>query len=430
MQVNLAGKSVLLGVTGSISAYKACDLARLFIKAGATVHVVMSGSAERFVSALTFEALTRNPVLTESSESWSSELNHIDIGKKCDVFIIAPATANTLNKLSKGIADNILTQTALAFKGEMLVAPAANTQMLANHYTTGSLKMLGVNDYIIINPQEKLLACGDIGNGALAEPSEIFFEVAKALLREDFWADRRIVITGGGTREKIDEVRYISNFSSGKMAKALCLSLYLKGADVCYITTMGNEGLPSGIYTIDAEDAQEIFDYTKDAIRVSKKGKMSKPSMNSSDRHLIQKEPYLFMVAAIADFTPKYPQEGKLKKTMLGDSWTIELKQTTDILSNLDKTDIITVAFKAEMDSQEGLNNAIALLSKKYVDAVCYNLLQDATSFGGDENEITFITKDRQLSLGRHDKLTLSSKILDEAKKLSNNENLINKDTI
>jgi len=430
MQVDLTGKSILLGVTGSISAYKACDLTRLFIKAGATVHVVMSGSAKRFVSALTFEALTRNAVLTENSESWSSELNHIDIGKKCDVFIIAPATANTLNKLSKGIADNILTQTALAFKGEMLVAPAANTQMLANHYTTGSLKMLGVNDYVIINPQEKLLACGDIGNGALAEPSEIFFEVAKALLKDDFWADRRIVVTGGGTREKIDEVRYISNFSSGKMAKALCLSLYLKGADVCYITTMGNKGLPSGIYTIDAEDAQEIFDYTKDAVRVSKKGKMSKPSMNSSDRHLIQKEPYLFMVAAIADFTPKYPQEGKLKKSMLGETWNIELKQTTDILSSIDKTDIKTVAFKAEMDSQEGLNNAIALLTKKRVDAVCYNLLLDATSFGGDENEITFITKETQVSLGRNDKLTLSSKILDEAKMLSTNENFKNQDII
>lgn len=424
MQINLTGKTVLLGVTGSISAYKACDLARLFIKAGAQVHVVITSAAERFVSALTFEALTRNPVLTDSSESWSTELNHIEIGKKCDVFIVAPATANTLNKLSKGIADNILTQTALAFKGDMLVAPAANSQMLANHYTTGSLKMLGVNDYIIINPQEKLLACGDVGNGALAEPSEIFFEVGKALLKDDFWADRRIVVTGGGTREKIDEVRYISNFSSGKMAKSLCLSLYLKGADVCYITTMGNEGLPSGIYTIDAEDAEEILDYTKDAIRVSKKGKMSKASMNASDRHLIQKEPYLFMVAAIADYKPKFPQEGKLKKSMLGESWNIELTQTPDILSSLDKTDIKTVAFKAEMDSEEGLNNAVALLTKKRVDAVCYNLLQDATSFGGDENEITFITEEAQVSLGRSNKLTLSSKILDEAKKLSHNENM------
>ena len=419
MQVDLTGKSVLLGVTGSISAYKACDLARLFIKAGANVHVVMTPSAERFVSALTFEALTRNAVLTESSESWSSALNHIDIGKKCEVFVIAPATANTLNKLSKGIADNILTQTALAFKGEMIVAPAANTQMLANHYTVGSLKMLGVNDYIIVNPQEKLLACGDVGNGALAEPNEIFFEVAKALLKEPFWEDRRIVVTGGGTREKIDEVRYISNFSSGKMAKALCLSLYLRGADVCYITTMGNEGLPTGVYTIDAEDAEEIFDYTKDAIRVAKKGKMSKPSMNASDRYLIQKEPYLFMVAAIADFTPTFPQEGKLKKSMLGDKWNIELKQTTDILSSLDKTDIKTVAFKAEMDSKEGLNHAKALLEKKKVDAVCYNLLKDATSFGGDENEITFITKTTEHSLGRSDKLTLAHKILNEAQKLS-----------
>ncbi len=230
--------------------------------------------------------------------------------------------------------------------------------------------------------------------------------------RQTYCGDRR------GTREKLDEVRYISNFSSGKMAKALCLSLYLKGADVCYITTMGNDGLPSGIYTIDADDAEEILDYTKDAIRVAKKGKMSKPSMNASDRHLIQKEPYLFMVGAIADFTPKYPQEGKLKKSMIGETWNIELKQTQDILSNLDKTDIKTVAFKAEMDSKEGLDNAINLLTQKRVDAVCYNLLQDATSFGGNENEITFITKEKQTPLGRADKLTLSDKILTEAKAL------------
>jgi len=420
MQVDLTAKSVLLGVTGSISAYKACDLARLFVKAGAQVHVVMTPSAERFVSALTFEALTRNPVLTEKSESWSSDLNHIELGKKCDAFIIAPASANTLNKLSKGIADNILTQTALAYTGPMLVAPAANTQMLKNHYTVGSLKMLGVNDYTIIEPQEKLLACGDVGSGALAEPSEIFFETAKVLLTEEFWEDRRIVVTGGGTREKIDEVRYLSNFSSGKMAKSLCLSLYLKGADVCYLTTMGNEGLPQSIYTIDVDDTEELLDYTQDAIRVAKKGKMSKPSMNNSDRHLIQKEPYLFMVAAVSDFTPKFPQDGKLKKSMLGESWNIELKQTPDILSSLDKMDIKTVAFKAEMDEKNGLDSAKELLEKKRVDAVCYNLLTNSESFGTSDNEITFITKEKQTALGKSDKLSLSSKILDEAKALLN----------
>ncbi len=420
MQINLTGKSVLLGVTGSISAYKACDLARLFVKAGAKVYVVMTPSAERFVSALTFEALTRNPVLTEKTESWSSDLNHIEMGKKCDAFIIAPASANTINKLSKGIADNILTQTALAYAGPMLVAPAANTQMLKNHYTAGSLKMLGVNDYTIIEPQEKLLACGDVGSGALAEPSDIFFETAKTLLKEDFWEDRRIVVTGGGTREKIDEVRYLSNFSSGKMAKSLCLSLYLKGADVCYLTTMGNEGLPQSIYTIDVDDTEELLDYTQDAIRVAKKGKMSKPSMNNSDRHLIQKEPYLFMVAAVSDFSPKFPQDGKLKKSMLGESWNIELKQTPDILSSLDKMDIKTVAFKAEMDEIDGLASAQELLVKKRVDAVCYNLLNNSESFGTDDNEITFITKENQVSLGKADKLTLADKILTEAKKLIN----------
>jgi len=420
MQVNLTGKSVLLGVTGSISAYKACDLARLFVKAGAQVHVVMTPSAERFVSSLTFEALTRNPVLTEKSESWSSDLNHIELGKKCDAFIIAPASANTINKLSKGIADNILTQTALAYAGPMLVAPAANTQMLKNHYTVGSLKMLGVNDCTIIEPQEKLLACGDVGSGALADPSEIFFETAKALLTEDFWEDRRIVVTGGGTREKIDEVRYVSNFSSGKMASSLCMALYLKGADVCYLTTMGNEGLPQSIYTIDVDDTQELLDYTQDAIRVSKKGKMSKPSMNASDRHLIQKEPYLFMVAAVSDFAPKFPQDGKLKKSMLGESWNIEMRQTPDILSSLDKTDIKTIAFKAEMDAQNGLSSAQELLGKKRVDAVCYNLLGDSSSFGTKDNEITFITKEKQIPLGKTDKLSLSNKILNEAKALIN----------
>ena len=418
MQINLDGKSVLLGVTGSISAYKACDLARLFIKAGAEVHVVMTESSQRFVSALTFEALTRNPVLTEETESWSSDMNHIELGKKCDVFVIAPASANTLNKLSKGIADNILTQTALAYAGQMLVAPAANTQMLKNHYTVGSLKMLGVNDYIIIEPQDKLLACGDTGSGALAEPSEIFFQTAKALLKEDFWEDRRVVVTGGGTREKVDEVRYISNFSSGKMSKSLCMALYLKGADVCYITTTGNDELPSDIYAIDVDTAEDFLDYTQDAIRVSKKGKMSKPSMNSSDRHLIQKEPYLFMAAAVSDYTPTFPQNGKLKKTFLGEVWNLELKQTKDVLSSLQKDGIKTVAFKAEMDEEKGLQNAKNLLVSKNVDAVCYNLLKDSSSFGSKENEITFITKDRSIELGKTDKLVLSDYILEESKAL------------
>ncbi len=406
MQIDLTGKSVLLGVTGSISAYKACDLARLFVKAGASVHVVMSPSAQRFVSSLTFEALTRNPVLTEESESWASELNHIELGKKCDIFIIAPATANTINKIAQGIADNILTQTALAFKDKILIAPAANTEMLAKTATCNAITFLQNNNYDIINPQDKLLACGDVGSGALAEPTEIFFEVAKALYRDPFWENRPVIVTGGGTREKLDEVRYISNFSSGKMAKSLCVALYLRGADVSYISTMGFDDLPSAITTIETHDAQDILDATQTSIK----------KVTTDNQTL--KMPYLFMVAAIADFTPKSPQSGKLKKSMLGNTWNIELKQTTDVLATIDKSAIKTVGFKAEMDTKEGLNNAVSLLDKKEVDAVCYNLLKDAKSFGGNENEITFITKDTQIALGRADKLTLSGKILDASKKL------------
>lgn len=419
MLVDLSGKTVLLGVTGSIAAYKACDIARLFVKSGAQVHVIMTTAAERFVSALTFEALTRNPVLTEDSESWSSELNHIDIGKKADIFLIAPATANTINKLAKGIADNILLQTALAYKKQILIAPAANTQMISSHYTDGSLKMLKVNDVRVISSQEKLLACGDEGDGALSEPQEIYYQASQVLLEDSFWKDRKVVITGGGTREKIDEVRYISNYSSGKMAKALAVALYFKGADVCYISTMSHEDLPEEIYTIDVEDAEEMLEYTIDAVRVAKKGKMTKPSLNNPDAiGMIQKTPYLFMVAAVADFTPTYPQSAKLKKSQLGDSWNIELKQTKDILKSVNKDGIITVGFKAEMDAQNGMKSAKSLIANKGVTAVCYNLLQDSQSFGSDENEITWITVDDTINFGKTDKLKLSFSIAKQSMKL------------
>jgi len=421
MQIDLKDKNILLGVTGSISAYKACEVARLFIKAGASVQVVMTPSAERFVSALTFEALTRKPVLTESSESWATKLNHIDIGKRADVFIIAPATANTINKLSKGIADNILLQSALAFNKSLLIAPSANTNMIENHYTVGSLKMLAVNEVTIISPQSKLLACGDEGNGGLAEPLDIFYQTAQKLLTDEFWKDRKVVVTGGGTREKIDDVRYISNFSSGKMANALATALYLRGADVCLVSTAPHSNIPKDIYTIDVEDANEMLEYTVDSVRVAKKGKMSRATMNSSQPiHLIQKRPYLFMASAVSDFTPKFPQIGKIKKSDIGDSWRIELKQTPDILQEINKDGITTIAFKAEMDSQKGFDNAKELLKRKSVDGVCYNLLRDSQSFGTDDNSIVFITSNSSIDLGKSDKLTLSFKILYESQKLNN----------
>lgn len=418
----LAGKKILLGVTGSIAAYKSLELLRLYIKAGAEVRVVMSPAAKKFVQPLSFEALSRNRVLDDTNESWAGDdFNHIKMAQWADILVIAPATANTIAKLANGLADTILTQCALAFSGVKLIAPSANTVMIQNPMIQASQKMLAIANYEIIETQTKELACQVVGDGAMAEPIDIFFTTVKVLLKETFWEDRRVVITGGGTREKIDEVRYISNFSSGKMAKALALSLYFKGADVCYITTIGTNGLPKSLYTIDVDDAQEMLEYTKDALRIAKKGKLSKPSLiHDAPIELIQKRPFLFMVGAVADFTPKFPQQGKLKKSMLGENWQIELTQTSDILSTLskDRDGVTTIAFKAEMDSSEGLANAKALLMQKEVDAVCYNLLEDAKSFGGEENSITFITKDDAIDLGRRSKFDLAEKILQQASSL------------
>jgi phosphopantothenoylcysteine decarboxylase/phosphopantothenate--cysteine ligase len=205
------------------------------------------------------------------------------------------------------------------------------------------------------------------------------------------------------------------------MANALATALYLRGADVCLITTKPTNDIPKEIYVIEVENAQEMLEYTIDAIRVAKKGKMSKASMNNSEPiHLIQKKPYLFMVSAVADFTPKFPQVGKIKKDDIGDNWSIELKKNPDILSTIDKEGLITIAFKAEMDDSRGLERAKEMLEKKSIDAVCYNLLKDSQSFGKDDNHIIFITKNETIDLGHADKLTLSFRILEESQKLNN----------
>jgi phosphopantothenoylcysteine decarboxylase/phosphopantothenate--cysteine ligase len=414
----LEGKNILVGVTGSIAVYKSLELIRLFTKAGANVRVVMSESAKRFIAPLTFEALTHQQVLDETTESWANDNNHIDIAKWANIYVIAPVTANTLNKLSNGIADNLITQVALAFKGQILLAPAANTNMYQNNTTQASLKMLKILNFEEIAPQKKLLACGDEGTGALADPEDIFHKTAKILLKDPFWVNRRVVVTGGGTREKIDDVRYISNFSSGKMAGALSTALYYRGADVCLLATQKISALPSELYVIDVDDSKELKEYLVDAIRVSKKGVLTKATlMDDSVPELIQKTPYLFMAAAVSDYIPKYPQTGKLKKEMLGDEWCLEMKKNEDILKSVDKNGIFAVGFKAESDAKTALENAKKMLVEKELDAVCLNNISE-NPFGSDENEITLITKSQEIVFPKADKLTISLELLDTLAKL------------
>lgn len=410
----LKNKNILVGVTGSIAIYKTLELIRLYIKAGANVKVIMTSSAKKFITPLTFETISQSKVLDEVSESWDkdSHYNHIAIGKWADIFVIAPASANTINKLSNGIADNILTQTALAYPRVKLLCPAANTNMIQNPITSASLKMLKLCNYKILEPISKELACRDIGAGALSEVDDIYYATLKELLKDEYWENRKVVLSGGGTVEKIDDVRYISNFSSGKMASSLALALYLKGADVCLISSRGHENLPKEIHIIEAQSSQEMYEYLEDSIRVAKKGKMSSTTlMDNSNPILIQKKPYLFMVAAVSDYVPTYPQEGKLKKAMLGTKWNLELKQNIDILSMLDKNDIYTIGFKAEMDEKEAAKNAKKMCVEKNIDAVCLNIINENNSFGAATNEIDLIINEKVIGFSG-DKFDISLNIL------------------
>ena len=414
----LENKNILVGVSGSIAIYKSLELIRLYIKAGANVRVIMTEAAKKFISPLTFETLSQNKVLDESSEDWSTDTpnNHIAIGKWSDIFVIAPATANTINKLSNGIADNILTQTALAYPRIKLIAPAANTNMIQNPLTKASLKMLKLCNFKLIDTTSKELACRDIGDGAMAEVEDIFDATVRELLKDSYWSDRKVVLNGGGTIEKIDDVRFISNFSSGKMAAFLATALYYRGADVCLVTTKDIQ-IPNGIHIITVENSYEMLEYCNDAIRVAKKGKMSEATlMDSSSVQLIQKKPFFFGIAAVSDYTPKFPQEGKLKKEDIGDEWNLSLKKNIDLLSTLPKDEIYTIGFKAEFDINKAKENAINMLANKNLDGVCLNILGDENGFGSENNSLELLTKDESELIKTASKLEISLELLEVLK--------------
>lgn len=412
----LKNKKILVGVCGSIAIYKTLELIRLYIKAGAQVRVIMTDGAKKFINPITFEAISQNRVLDESSENWdkSQDYNHIDIGKWSDIFVIAPASANTINALANGLGNNLLLQTALAYPRMKLIAPAANTNMLKNPITQASLKMLKLCNYEIISSQTKELVCKDVGDGAMAEPVDIFDVTCKELLKNDYWINRKVVLSGGGTIEKIDEVRYISNFSSGKMASNLARALYYKGADVCLVSSRGYENLPKDIHIIKVESSNEMYEYLVDSLRVAKKGVLTKPTlMDNSTPTLIMKRPFLFMVAAVSDYVPAFPQEGKLKKELIGTYWNLELKQNMDILKSLEKDGIITIGFKAEMDETTALNSATRMLENKNLDGVCLNILNEENSFGSENNNIELILKNNSFEF-KGSKLDVSLNILEK----------------
>ena len=402
----LKDKNILLAVTGSIAIYKSLELIRFFIKAGANVKVILSEGAKKFINPITFEAISQNRVLDESSESWdkSQNYNHIDITKWADILLIAPATANTINKISCGIADNLLLQTVLACKKKIIIAPAANTNMIENPITTKSINNLKNLGFEVLQTQTKELACKDIGNGAMLEPIDIFHKTCKELLKTSYWENRRVVLSGGGTVEKIDDVRYISNFSSGKMASSLAIALYYLGADVSLVITRGYENIPKDIDLQIVDSSQTMFLALQD--------KLALKSLKKS---------FLFMVAAISDYIPKESFSGKLKKEQLGETWSLKLSKNIDILATLNKSEIYAIGFKAEMDKKEAKTNAQNMLKNKNLDAVCLNILDENNSFGSQNNNIELILKDRSFDFSG-DKLDISLEILNRFEKEFTNE--------
>ena len=402
----LKDKKILIGVTGSIAIYKTLDLIRLFIKSGAVVRVLMSESAKKFINPITFEAISQNKVLDENSENWdkNSDYNHIDIAKWADILVIAPASANTINKISCGIADNLLLQTVLACKKKIIIAPAANTNMIENPITIQSINNLKNLGFEVLQTQTKELACKDVGNGAMLEPIDIFHKTCKELLKTSYWENRRAVLSGGGTLEKIDDVRYISNFSSGKMASSLATALYYLGADVSLVITRGYENIPKDIDLQIVDSSQTMFLALQD--------KLALKSLKKS---------FLFMVAAISDYIPKESFKGKLKKEQLGETWSLKLSKNIDILATLNKSEIYAIGFKAEMDKKEAKSNAQNMLKNKNLDAVCLNILDENNSFGSQNNNIELILKDRSFDFSG-DKLDISLEILNRFEKEFTNE--------
>ena len=402
----LKDKKILIGVTGSIAIYKTLDLIRLFIKSGAVVRVLMSESAKKFINPITFEAISQNKVLDENSENWdkNSDYNHIDIAKWADILVIAPASANTINKISCGIADNLLLQTVLACKKKIIIAPAANTNMIENPITIQSINNLKNLGFEVLQTQTKELVCKDVGNGAMLEPIDIFQITCRELLKTSYWENRRVVLSGGGTVEKIDDVRYISNFSSGKMASNLATALYYLGADVSLVITRGYENIPKDIDLQIVDSSQTMFLALQD--------KLALKSLKKS---------FLFMVAAVSDYIPKQKVDGKLKKEKLGETWSLELAKNIDILATLNKSEIYAIGFKAEMDKKEAKTNAQNMLKNKNLDAVCLNILDETNVFGSDTNKIELILKDKSFDFYGN-KLDISLEILNRFEKEFTNE--------
>ena len=395
----LKGKTVLLGVTGGIAAYKAAALASALVKQRADVEVIMTHNATQFVTPLTFEQLTGHRTMVDTFDrNFSHQVEHISLAERTDLVIIAPATANVCAKLAHGLADDMLTTTVLACKCPKLIAPAMNTNMYENPVTQDNLEILRRYGWDVIEPASGRLACGAVGKGKMPEPEDLLQHILRYLALPHDLAGKKILVTAGPTQEALDPVRYLTNHSTGKMGYAIAKMAMLRGAEVTLISGPTSIVPPPFVNVVKITSAQDMF---------------AAVSSRAEDSD------FIFKAAAVADYTPAEDNDNNTKKKDC--DLTIPLKRTQDILKYLGEHRVsgqIICGFS--METQNMIENSRIKLEKKNLDMICANNLKQAgAGFGVDTNVITIITKAEMTELPLLSKEAAANAILDKALSLS-----------
>ena len=392
--MNLQGKNVLLGVTGSIAAYKIAGLASMLVKKNANVQVLMTKNAVNFINPITFESLTGNKCLVDTFDrNFEFSVEHVAIAKRADVLMIAPASANVVAKIAHGIADDMLTTTALACRCHKIIAPAMNTNMYENPVTQDNLKICEKYGMEVIKPATGYLACGDTGAGKMPEPEELFDYIGRAIAYSKDLKGKKILVTAGPTKEALDPVRYITNHSTGKMGYAIASAAAYRGAEVTLVTGPTTLKRPRFVRIIDVITAKEMFD---------------KVALLSREQDCVIK------AAAVADYRPSAVSPEKVKKK--DGNLTIDLERTDDILAYLGthKQDgQFLCGFS--METQDKLENSRDKLKKKNLDMIVANNLKvPGAGFGVDTNVVTIITPEKETELEKMTKEEVAHRLLSE----------------
>ena len=387
-------KSIIIGVSGGIAAYKTAYLVSALSKTEADVNVIMTENACEFISPLVFETLTENKCYVDTFDrNFKFDVEHISLAKKADIFMIAPATANVIAKVANGIADDMLTTTFLASKCKKIVSPAMNTAMFENQITQDNISKLKKYGIGVVEPQNGLLACGDTGAGKMPEPDFLFDIIEREIAREKDMLGKKVLVTAGATMESLDPVRFLTNHSSGKMGFAIAKEAMLRGAEVTVVKANTTAEIPNFVNIVEVSSASDMFD------EVTKRA---------------DQQDIIVKAAAVADYTPESYVDSKIKKKD-GDL-SIPLKRTKDILKYLGENKRegqFLCGFS--METENMLENSKAKLSKKNADMIVANNLKDAGSgFKTDTNAVTLITRDGHRSLELKSKAEVAKEIFDE----------------